>query len=111
MLLLSADAHAQALNLVQGFATLRIGAGGAVRGIDVECDQGLGKCMGSGTTTKVVRTDTYGAYWFNPAAPNPGNAGGLGSWQQLVTHKTLPSNDPTNAPTACHDSSVGCGVL
>ncbi len=61
-----------------------------VRGIDIECDQGVGRCNNSGSTTKVVRTDTYGAYWFNAdATGNPGNAGGTGTWPTIGdTHVT-----------------------
>lgn len=62
--------------------TLRIGAGGFITGIDVATDG-----------TKVVRTDSYGAYWFNPSAPNPGNAGGIGSWQQIVSVASMPAAD------------------
>jgi hypothetical protein len=50
---------------------LRIGAGGYVTGIDIAADG-----------TKVVRTDTYGAYLW------------VGSqWQQLVTSQSMPSGD------------------
>src|SRR6185437_5809799 len=68
-----------------GMQTLRIGAGGFIRGGDIECDQGISQCrVGNGSTTRVVRTDTYGAYYWNPNVASPGNAGGTGAWQQLV---------------------------
>jgi hypothetical protein len=69
---------------------LKIGAGGAISGIDIQCDQGVGACNNSGTTTKVIRTDTYGAYIYNASVPNPGNVGGTGAWQQLVTSNSFP---------------------
>jgi hypothetical protein len=67
------------------FHTLKIGAGGFIHNLDIQCDQGVGACSGSGTTTKVVRTDTYGAYWFNPAATGCGNTPLSGCWQQIIT--------------------------
>src|SRR5262249_48343515 len=50
----SAEAHPTV------FRTLRIGAGGFIHDLDIQCDQGVRQCRGTGTTTKVVRTDTYG---------------------------------------------------
>lgn len=41
--------------------------------------------------TKVCRCDTNGAWYFNPNIPSPGNAGGTGCWQQLVTLQSMPS--------------------
>lgn len=82
--------------------TAKIGAGGFSTGIDIECDQGYGACTGSGTTTKVVRTDTYGAYIWNSS---------LSVWQQLLNSTTLPSGDPMNAIGACINSaSAACGI-
>jgi hypothetical protein len=52
---------------------LRIGAGGWLTGLDIAPDG-----------TKVVRTDTYGAYLWNAAA---------GEWQQLVTSTGMPLED------------------
>jgi len=76
----------------QGVSQLRIGAGGQITSIDIQCDQGVGICNNSGTTTKVIRTDTGGGYIYNPSAANPGNAGGTGVWQQLATTTALPYN-------------------
>lgn len=72
------------------FTPLDIGGGGYVRGIAI-ADDG----------TKVARTDTYGAYWWNGS-----------KWVQLVTKKSLPKGDPMNSPTACLVASggIGCGV-
>jgi hypothetical protein len=52
---------------------LKIGAGGFLTGIDIASDG-----------TKVVRTDTYGAYYFNSAT---------GLWQQIVTTNSMPAAD------------------
>jgi xyloglucan-specific exo-beta-1,4-glucanase len=62
----------------------KIGAGGKLTSIDIAPDG-----------TKVVRADTYGAWWFNPATTNCGNANTTGCWQQLVTLNTMPSSDLT----------------
>ena len=95
---------------VSGWRTLKIGAGGYIRGIDIECDQGVGQCNNSGTTTKVIRTDTYGAYvWItsgncsqNVSAP---------CWLQLLTNQALPSGDPMNTPYACWNTTfTTCGI-
>ena len=67
------------------FHALKIGAGGFLHNLDIQCDRGIGRCAGTGTTTKVARTDTYGAYWYNPNATNCGNAAATGCWQQLIT--------------------------
>jgi hypothetical protein len=81
-----------------------IGAGGFINGADIQCDQGVGSCNGSGTTTKVVKTDTYGAWWYNPSIANCGNANRTGCWQQLVTIQSMPSGQAgvdivqTNSP-------------
>jgi photosystem II stability/assembly factor-like uncharacterized protein len=74
------------------FHTLKIGAGGFIHDLDIQCDQGVGRCAGSGTTTKVARTDTYGAYWLNPNAANCGNAAATGCWQQLITATSFPDS-------------------
>jgi photosystem II stability/assembly factor-like uncharacterized protein len=91
------------------FHTLKIGAGGFIRGLDIQCDQGIGKCINSGTTTKVIRTDTYGAYRYDEDAKNPGNSGGDGMWIQLVTANSLPLDDPMRKVGAC-GAGEGCGV-
>jgi hypothetical protein len=61
---------------------LKLGAGGVVSGMDIAADG-----------TKVVRTDTYGAYWFNPAATNCGATNTKGCWQQMVTMTSMPTGD------------------
>src|SRR6516164_340477 len=73
------------------FHTLKIGAGGFIHNLDIQCDQGIGRCAGSGTTTKVARTDTYGAYWLNPNAAC-GNDAATGCWQQLITATSFPDS-------------------
>jgi hypothetical protein len=78
------------------FIPLKIGAGGSISSIDIQCDQGVGACNNSGTTTKVIRTDTYGAYIYDAALPNPGHAGGMGAWRQLMTSSSFPVK--ANAP-------------
>ena len=66
----------------KSWSQLHTGAGGYLSNIII--DQASG--------TKVVRTDTYGGYIYNPSASNPGNAGGTGIWQQLVTSLSMPSS-------------------
>ena len=76
------------------YAILKLGAGGAVTGIDIQCDQGIGKCsFGVGTVTKLSRNNTNGAYWFDPMAPGCGDAKAIGCWQQVVSVNSLPAND------------------
>src|SRR5882672_11220469 len=53
--------------------TLKIGAGGFITGIDMTRDG-----------TKLIRTDTYGAYYFNPVT---------GLWRQIVTTDSMPAAD------------------
>jgi len=55
------------------WSTLKIGAGGFLTGIDIAYDG-----------TKVVRTDTYGAYTLDSRS---------GLWQQLVTTQSMPAAD------------------
>lgn len=94
----------------QGFQTLPIGAGGYNIGIDIECDTGPGNCAGSGTSTKVIRTDTYGSYIWQTTGSCQGANIVAPCWQQLVTTVSMPVGDPTNNPTACINSTAGCGV-
>ena len=54
---------------------LKIGAGGFITGIEIAKDG-----------TKVIRTDTYGAYYFNPQA---------NLWQQIVNTDAMPAGDAT----------------
>jgi hypothetical protein len=60
-----------------------------VTGIDIQCDSTCGN--GSGTATKIVRTDTYGSYWFNPGTAGCGNSNATGCWQQTVTSTSIPA--------------------
>jgi hypothetical protein len=80
------------------YGILKAGAGGAVTGIDIQCDLGVGACSpGTGTVTKLSRNNTNGAYWFNASATNCGNAAAKGCWQQVVSVYSLPANDPSIA--------------
>lgn len=63
-----------------GFFDLKIGAGGSITGVDIANDGTLVCCA-----------DVFGAYVYNKTAPNPGNAGGTGVWQQLMTTSSMPS--------------------
>jgi hypothetical protein len=94
--LLSAVVHGD--EAIAVWSTLRIGAGGVISGMDIQCDQGIGRCNGNGTVTRVARTDTYGAYWFNPSTTNCGNAAASGCWQQIVTVNSM--SGQTSAPGA-----------
>ncbi len=44
------------------FAPLKIGPGGQITNVSIECDGGLFACNNSGTVTMVAATDTYGAW-------------------------------------------------
>ena len=66
---------------------LKIGGGGFLTGIDIKCDTTCGN--GSGTSTKVVRTDTYGGYYLNPNATPCGNTPIPGCWQQVITSTSI----------------------
>ena len=74
-----------------GWHVLPIGAGGYLTSFDIECDQGVGACNGRGTATLVTRTDTYGAWYYNPSTTNCGNANRTGCWQQIITATAMPS--------------------
>ena len=87
------DPNESASPPVAGWHTWLLGAGGAVRGMDIQCDQGVGACNGNGTTTKIIRTDTYGAYLCNPAVASIGigcATSATGQWQQLLSTATMP---------------------
>ena len=58
---------------VPSWKPLRIGAGGFVTGLDIASDG-----------TKVVRTDTYGAYLWDS-----------NQWKQLITADSMPADDVT----------------
>ena len=69
--------------------SLKLGGGGYVTGIDIQCDNTCDN--GSGTATKVVRVDTYGDYWFSPTTKNCGNEGAIGCWQQIINSSSVPT--------------------
>lgn len=58
----------------------------------------------------VCRTDVYGGYYWNPSAASPGNAGGLGAWQQLVTVGSIPPGDPATTFPALNAFSGSLGL-
>lgn len=64
----------------RGWNNAKVGAGGLITGIDIAPDG-----------TVVARADVFGGYIYNRTAPNPGNAGGAGVWQQLITTTSLAS--------------------
>jgi hypothetical protein len=95
--------------LASGTFSLRIGAGGQLTRIDIVCDKGVGQCNGTGTTTKVLRADSYGAYIWNTSGtcdigiPSP-------CWQQLITNTSLPNGDTNNAFARCSiANNIFCG--
>ena len=94
LLLLFLCTNSSAQNIIPAkpspWEPLKIGGGGYLPNIDIQCDQGFRACNKAGTSTKVVRTDVYGAYWFNPESPKCGNENTTGCWQQIVTAESLP---------------------
>ena len=81
-----ASAGAGSSALLAGWNVFKTGAGGYIRGEDIECDQGVGQCSASGTTTRFIRTDTYGAYVNDSNSTH---------WTQCLTTATMPSNSLT----------------
>lgn len=80
--------------------TLRVGGAGQLTAVDIQCDQGVNSCNNSGTTTKVTRADTYGAYaWKTTGTCDIGIPAPC--WQQVVTLNSLPANDPAAAYNYC----------
>lgn len=81
---------------------LRVGGGGQLTRVDIQCDQGIDSCNNSGTTTKVTSADTYGAYAWKTigtcdiGVPAP-------CWQQVVTYNSLPDSDPAAAYNYCNN--------
>lgn len=70
---------------VQSFSALKIGGGGQISGFTNSLD------VGGTTETLGLRTDTYGAYKFNPnGSPPTGNNGATGAWQQLINNTAMP---------------------
>lgn len=81
---------------------LRVGGGGQLTSTDIQCDQGVNQCNNSGTTTKVTRTDTYGAYaWKTTGTCDIGVPAPC--WQQVITFNSLPDGDPAAAFNACQN--------
>ncbi len=76
--------------------SLKVGAGGFINKIDFASDGTLVGC-----------SDTYGAYSWNPNISNPGNAGGTGAWQQLVSAASI-SAYGTTAPITAANSDYSC---
>jgi xyloglucan-specific exo-beta-1,4-glucanase len=66
---------------------LKVGGGGFTRGISIAQDG-----------TKVCKIDVFGAYLLNESIPSPGNAGGMGAWQQLCAPGRIPAGDPAFNP-------------
>ena len=62
------------------FAPVRIGGGGFIRGFSIAPDG-----------TKVAKTDTYGAWTFDPTAHACGSEAGC--WRQCVTMASMPAKD------------------
>lgn len=75
---------------------LKVGAGGFINKIDFASDGTLVGC-----------SDTYGAYGWNPNISSPGNAGGTGAWQQLVSSGSISSYAAT-APITAANSDYSC---
>lgn len=75
--------YAVAVSSSLGWQALPIGAGGKVTSIDIASDG-----------TKVIRTDTYGGYYF-ASSPTCGNTPLNGCWQQLLTLQSMSSADLT----------------
>ena len=78
-ILICSPVNAQQFYVWSGFSTLPLGAGGYLRGGDIQCDQGVGQCNNTGTSTRLARADTYGCYLWNGT-----------TWQQLITKAALP---------------------
>lgn len=72
-----------------------------MRGIDIQCDGGVGVCNGTGTTTKLSRSDGYGLYLGVSSGSCTANVLAP-CWKNIVTSASLPVGDPTNTPgVAC----------
>src|SRR5579872_1030760 len=82
------------------WAPLKVGAGGFLRDFDVHTDG-----------TLVCKTDTYGAYVWNPTAASPGNAGGTGVWQQLCAPGRIQSGDVAYSPNTIQTFNANLGAF
>jgi xyloglucan-specific exo-beta-1,4-glucanase len=80
-----------------GWQILPEGAGGFITGLSVANDD-----------TMVSRTDTYGAYLWNPTAtyPNCPVTGLTGCWQQLVNSNSMPAGFVSEVMPALADSGI-----
>lgn len=78
--------------------TLKVGGGGFTRDMDIAPDG-----------TKVCKIDVFGAYVWNNEVTSPGNAGGVGAWQQLCAPDRIPAGDPayTTARTQTYYANGG----
>lgn len=78
---------------LRSWQTLPVGAGGLITGMDITADG-----------TLVARADVFGAYRYDRSAVNPGNAGGLGKWTQLLVPSGFASQSTLiNTPFAAGD--------
>lgn len=77
---------ASPLAAAQSLQTLKIGAGGQFSGFTIANDE-----------TYAIRTDTYGAYLWNPlGSPPVGNNGATGAFQQFCTSTAMPAAFTSN---------------
>jgi hypothetical protein len=80
--------------IIAGWSYLKIGGGGNVIHLDVQCDQGFAQCSpGVGTSTIISRQDTGSAWWYNKSLPRCGNASSgytSGCWSQFITPAAFP---------------------
>lgn len=76
-----------AVATMAGFTDLPRGAGGFNQGMSIAADG-----------TMVLRTDTYGAYKWNPTGNPPVGAAGSGTWSQLVTSSSMPADYVAMSP-------------
>lgn len=81
----------QAQTFLAGWNTLQAGAGGYLRGQDIQCNNGFLACStGVGSTTAVIRADTYGAYVLSPTAACSASVPAP-CWRELLSTATMPA--------------------
>lgn len=85
-----------------GVFQVPIGPGLQVTSIDVECDSGYQGCSGSGTSTKVARTDTGNGWIYNPSV-TCGNNNHVGCWQPAFTSSSMAGTSVTRC-SSCYDA-------
>jgi hypothetical protein len=77
--------------------TLKLGGGGFQTNITIACDQGPSSCRNSGTSTKLVRSDTYGGiFYFNPNLTCGNTPISGGCWQPAMTAASMPAGHIDN---------------